>query len=134
MSALYVRQTFEQWAQSVSVQTGVQFYNTVNETPTPSDPTWWTAEFIADEISGDTFCAPGYMESGTVYAIIIARAGLGYADAIGALEETVRALMDRVDTTNRLKWQSNQPVFEDSDGSADADYRVGAPLLYKLDL
>jgi hypothetical protein len=134
MSALYVRNTIRAWAQLISGPLGVQFYDTVNREQKPEDVTWWTVEFYADNYDGETFCGPGFIEGGAVRVVVLSRPGVGDEDAIDALERIVREFFNLNDPTQRLALTTFEPAQEDSGGSADRNYRVGAFINYRLSL
>lgn len=134
MSASHVRQTTETFAQAVAAREGVAFYATINREVRPADALWWTVEYEAEWLEGETFCGPGYHETGRVYAIVLAQPGLGDLDAVDALERIVRGMLQETDPADRLVWQGLEPVFEASGGTADRTYRVSAPIKYRLNL
>ena len=134
MSASYVRSTIRSWAQMISGALNVQFYDTVNLEQDPQDATWWTVRFIAENMTGTTFCGPGYLETGAIEVMVCAQPGIGDDPAVSDLEAIIREFYKMVDPTQRLVLAEFDPVLEDSLGSATRYYRVGAFITYKLSL
>lgn len=134
MSALYVRNTVRAWAQMMSGPLGVQFYDTVNRDQNPADVTWWTVQFFAEAYDGETFCGPGFIESGSFQVVVLSKPGVGDEDAVDALERIVREYFNQIDSTQRLALTTFEPAAEESAGSADRNYRVSAFINYRLSL
>lgn len=128
MSALHVRNMVRQWCEQIGNAEGIPFYDTINRSHRPNDNVWFTVEFFATEVEG-MFCKDNYMEVGSVTLVVIARPGIGDVEAVSAMEAILPALYAMTDV--RFAWESWEPVFEDTAGSADRDYRIGAILNYR---
>lgn len=130
MSASYVRETAYQWAAETAARVGINFYETINYDPAPTDAIWWTLAFDALNFSG-TFCAADYVENGDILVIICAPPGTGCLDAIRALEMIGADFWEHIDPTKKLGFTSDPlPIYEDSAGAADKTYRVGLSFSY----
>ena len=135
MSSSYVRKLSKQWAQAISAVVGnPQFYDTVNMDQRPTDAAWWTMDYYAEFYDGDTFCGPGFIETGFIRVVVLGQPGTGDLAAVEALEAIIPQMLAQVDPTQRLKITTVEPANEQSSGTADSYYRVGGVLNYKLDL
>lgn len=133
MTASYGRTKTRQWTQETATLTGFAFYDTVNQAQDPTDAVWWTVEFNAEAFEG-TFCQRGYLEEGFVLLTVMAEPGTGDTGAITAMEQILPDIMSKIDPSQRLVFESHEPLREGSDGSADRWYRVSVPINYRLSL
>ena len=133
MSASYAREKTRQWANEVAALTSFAFYDTVNTEVDPVDNVWWTVEFESESFTG-TFCQKGYLEQGFIELTVLAAAGSGDTAAISALEFIIPEIMSKIDNTQRLVFESHEPVRESSVGSADRWYRMAVAINYRLSL
>lgn len=127
MSTWFVRNSVRVWCNEVAAEVSVPFYDTINQEQNPSDAVWWTIDFLGLEREG-TYCADVFQESGYVTVIVIARPGIGDQAAVQAIEQIIDALS--VKKNDQLTLNFVEPFFEDTFGSADQSYRVGALLPY----
>ena len=130
MSASYVRSKTRQWAGEVSAASAVPFYETINTANNPTEDTWFTVSFTSEFNSG-TFCDRGFIEQGFITVTVVAAPGTGDSDAVTAMEQIVPALMAKVDASGRLAYESYEPLQENSQGSADRDYRMTVIINYR---
>lgn len=129
MSASYVRHKIEQWCAEVSQVTGIPFYTTINEEIHPTDNVWFTVEYLALFIEG-MICKKDYVEQGAARLVFVSRPGIGWEEAILAMEAVVPLIFEKVDPSRRLEIESYEPPQEDSVGSADPQYIVSTALNY----
>lgn len=135
MSASYVREKTREWAQAISAVVGnPQYYDTINIEQDPADALFWTMSYNAEFYEGETFCGPGHIETGFIRVVVLAAPGTGDMAALLALEDIVPQMLAKVDPTQRLKITGFEPAYEESAGTAEKHYRIGAILNYKLDL
>lgn len=127
MSCWFVRENVRIWCEEVALVTAVPFYDTVNREVNPVDNVWWTVEFITLEREG-TYCSEVYNESGIITIIVSAQPGIGDEAAVKAIELIIDEL--HLKKNDNLQMQFPEPFFEDTFGSADRSYRVGALLPY----
>lgn len=132
MSAGYVRDTMRTWAAEIAAALSIPFYDTINRNVNPSEAVWFSLEFYADAREG-MFCE-AYMETGSATLIVVAQPGIGDSQAILAIEQLIPAFWEKKDAGGLLTLENWQPVFEDSGGSADHGYRVGALFDYRLSI
>lgn len=103
MSALYVRDLCQQWAQALPTP----YYNTINMEQDPQDETWVTLEFQTIGKSRDTYCSE--VENGIVSLVYFGKPGVGFEDLLALAEPQVEAFVDNVDPTGRLTLELSQP-------------------------
>lgn len=131
MSSSYVRTKVRTWCNEVSVATGVPFHDTVNVNASPSADVWFTVEFISESHEG-IVGQPQFIENGFVNVVFVARPGIGDSACVAAVESVIPALFAKTDA--QLMLNSYEPVSEDSDGTADKDYRMSVAVNYRLAL
>ena len=132
MSALYVRNTFNTWAGEVAAATGTPFYPTINEDQNPSDPVWFTLEYVAEFYSNGTFCKSEETEDGFVRVVVFASAGTTDIPAVTALEAIGLEFAKKVDA--QVTIEGFEPLSEMTGGSADQNYRVGVIIDYTYEV
>lgn len=130
MSTKYVRTLFRQWCNEVAVSESIPFYDTINIEQDPDEDVWFTVEFFAEDREG-MYCDKAYQEYGSITVVVIAQPGTGDDGAITALEAIVPALWVKKDPNNMFWLEKWLPSFEDSAGSADREYRIGAIFQYR---
>ena len=130
MSASYVRSKTRQWAGEVSTASAVTFYETINTSISPTENVWFTVSFTS-EFNEGTFCDRGFIEQGFITITVAAAPGTGDSAAVTAMEQIVPALMAKVDASGRLAYESYEPLQENSQGSADRDYRMTVIINYR---
>ncbi len=131
MSSSYVRTKVRTWCNEVAVATGIPFHDTVNVNVNPSEDVWFTVEFISESHEG-IVGRPQFIENGFVNVVFVARPGIGDSACIAAVEDVIPALFAKTDT--QLVLNTYEPVSEDSQGSADKDYRMSVAVNYRLTL
>jgi hypothetical protein len=129
MSASYVRSKVEQWCGEAEQATGVAFHKTINLDVDPQEDVWFTVEFISLYKEG-LLCKRGYMEQGVVRVVFIGQPGIGWDDTILALESVIPVLMGKVDPSQRLELTDDEPLVEESLGSAEPNYMVSVSINY----
>ena len=127
MSCWFVRDSVRTWCGEVAAAVSVPFYDTINREQNPTDNVWWSVVFEGGEREG-TYCAEEYNEEGLITIIVQARPGIGDQEAIQAIELIIDEL--HVKKNNQLTLEFPGSHFEDTFGSADREYRVGAVLPY----
>ena len=130
MSASYVRSKTRQWAGEVSAASTVPFYETINTAISPTENVWFTVSFTS-EFNEGTFCDRGFIEQGFITITVAAAPGTGDSAAVTAMEQIVPALMAKVDASGRLAYESYEPLQENTQGSADRDYRMTVIINYR---
>ena len=133
MSASYVRSKTRQWAGEVSATSAVPFHETINTSTNPTEDTWFTVSFTS-EFNEGTFCDRGFIEQGFITVTVVAAPGTGDGDAVTAMELIIPALMAKVDASGRLAYESYEPLQENTQGSADRDYRMTVIINYRHSL
>ena len=132
MSALYVRNKFNQWAGEVATTTGTPFYPTINLEQNPADPVWFSLEFVAEFYSNGTFCKSEETEDGFVRVVVFASPGTGDTAAVTALEAIGLEFAKKTDT--QVTIEGFEPLSEMTAGSADQNYRVGVVMDYTYEV
>lgn len=130
MSAWYVRSLSREWAESAGALYGVPYYDTINKYQDPDDETWFTLGFNSVEHIG-TFCDPNYEEVGFVDVVFMGKSGTGDENTIKAVEQVIPSLMNFIDPTGGLAYESYEPIQEFSNGDADSTYRVIVSINYR---
>ena len=133
MSASFVRQKTEEWCGDISQLLGIPFYKTVNIEVNPSDPVWFTVDYISLFHEG-LLCKRGYLERGIVRVVFAGEPGKGWEDTINAVEQVVPLLSDKLDPTRRFSWDSYEPIVEETDGSVNSGYMVSVAFNYLFQL
>ena len=123
MSASYVRNLVRQWCGEAAASEGVPWHETINTRQNPSDPVWFTVEFVAESHEGN-FCDRQYKEDGFISLVFIAKPGIGDGPALTAVEAVVPVMAAKVDPIGRLTLEGYDPVQEISGGGADSSYRM----------
>lgn len=131
MSSSYVRTKVRQWCSEVAAATSVPFYDTINVNVNPVNDVWFTVEFISESHEG-VFGKALFVENGFISVTFVARPGIGDAACVAAVEAVIPALFEKTDS--KLTLNTYDPVSEDSDGTADKDYRMSVAVNYRLAL
>ena len=132
MSALYVRNTFNTWANEVATTVGIPFYPTINEEQNPIDAVWFSLEFAAEFYSNGTFCKSEETEDGFVRVVVFASPGTTDIPAVTALEAIGKEFATKTDT--QVTIEGFEPLSEMTAGSADQNYRVGVVMDYTYEV
>jgi len=127
MSSLYVRQKVREWAELPAV--GVPYYDTINVEESPSEDTWFTAEFEPEYTEKQTFCGE-LSEEGLITFVFETSAGTGDETLITAAESAVAKILEQNDPSQDLVLEMAYAPDEYTGGTADTGYRVSISVEY----